>query len=563
MQNCRRKIWECVGEAEISQPQAKRVKSETISEVEDDKPKDTNTHATIITTSQSQPSVGVNKGVNRADIEFKINAMKVVEMRDECRRLGLDNKGVKKVLRARLLEHMLSDDGSEGEDMVIEQNMEDSKQATNATEQAVENQNIPEETKVTNEQTAPETRMSCDSIKVDHHEPTVAIADEVEQKPSADPKKDKPVPETKEKQGSIKSKSPIKTQLQLAQKGSVQAEYYKDSIPEDDISPPSSEVTTSSVASKISGTKVREIVSKLSSNKSQYSSATPSSSASSGSALLKSVQAKKEARMARMAEIREKVSQDPSNILSLTTGLCISSCSFFLMHQSQQAKTFTSSKPHSNTELTQASMNSTLVSSSLGSTLKSYTGKKNLAAQMREKALRKENVPANSNLVSSASQVKRALPLNQSNIQDTLGNTMKSGLGSTLKYGMASSKVPKVASPMDTYEISDREDSDSDASDSDDEKKKKKIPLWAKKENLLPALEQQYLGKDLDGKRVDPDDIFPEVESCNLEAIFGSKKNSRYRSRTSSGNWSQDQVTAAEKLVYKRTMGFTVESSEI
>lgn len=184
---------------------------------------------------------------------------------------------------------------------------------------------------------------------------------------------------------------------------------------------------------------------------------------------------------------------------------------------------------------------------------------------MREKALRKENAPANHQVVVAPTQTKRAFPLNQSNVADTLGATLKTGLGSTLKYGMsAAAKVAKVASPMETYEISDREDSDSDSdSDAENEKKKKKIPLWAKKENLLPALEQQYLGKALDGKRVDPDDIFPEVESCNLEAIFGSKKNSRYRSRTSSGNWSRDQVTAAEKLVYKRTMGFAVETSEI
>lgn len=250
-------------------------------------------------------------------------------MREECRKLGLDNKGVKKVLRARLLEHMLNDNGTEGDNMAVEQNVEESKETTNAIEK--ENENSPEESGEAKEQQDSESRMSCDSVKADHHAPTAAAtnANEVAPEASADSMKEEPVAATKEKQSIVKSMSPMKAQLQLAAKGSVQAEYYKDSIPEDDISPPGSEVTTSSVASKISGTKVREIVSKLSAHKSQYSSATPSASASSGSSLLKSVQAKKEARMARMAEIREKVRchtvciWDRKTIISHTFFLCI------------------------------------------------------------------------------------------------------------------------------------------------------------------------------------------------------------------------------------------------
>lgn len=180
---------------------------------------------------------------------------------------------------------------------------------------------------------------------------------------------------------------------------------------------------------------------------------------------------------------------------------------------------------------------------------------------MREKAaaaaMRKENVSSNSNQMQtsmgSGGTGKRTLPSSQSNTSssnDTLGSTVKQGF----------SKKPKVASPMDTYEISDREESDCDSSDSDSEseKQKKKIPVWALKANLLPVLEQQYNGC-VDGKRVDPDSIFPEVQTCDLEAIFGGKK-SRYTRRTSSGNWTQDKVTAAEKLVYKRTMGFVSKS---
>lgn len=187
------------------------------------------------------------------------------------------------------------------------------------------------------------------------------------------------------------------------------------------------------------------------------------------------------------------------------------------------------------------------------------SSKKNLAAQMREKALRKENAPVNQmHSHTNSSAVKRAYPLSHATASDSLGTTLMSGgLGSTLKFGGQTAKKVKAASPpMETYEISDREDSDSDDSEAENEKNKKQIPAWAKREMLLPALEAQYLGKGLDGGRLDPDVIFSEVDTCNLEAIFGSKMNQKYRNRTSSGNWSRDQVTAAEKLVYKRTMGF-------
>jgi hypothetical protein len=176
--------------------------------------------------------------------------------------------------------------------------------------------------------------------------------------------------------------------------------------------------------------------------------------------------------------------------------------------------------------------------------------KNNLAAQMREKAKAsavQKNQPNSVSKYGVGSAHKGHLPFSYG-VQDILGSTLKQ---------VSSIKQPKLQSPpMETYEISDREDSDTDDSDSEAEndKQKKKIPSWAQKTNLVPALEQQYKGR-IDGRRVDPDDIFPEVQSCDLEAIFGNKK-AKYRSRTSSGNWTKDRVTVAEKLVYKRDMGF-------
>jgi len=108
-------------------------------------------------------------------------------------------------------------------------------------------------------------------------------------------------------------------------------------------------------------------------------------------------------------------------------------------------------------------------------------------------------------------------------------------------------------SPMDTYEMSDRDESDSgEDSDEHENSPQKKIPKWAQKHNLIPALELQFL----DGpNKLDPDTIFPEVSTCDLEAIFGRKKE-RYLKRKSTGDWRKDRVTASEKLVYKRKMGF-------
>jgi hypothetical protein len=114
-------------------------------------------------------------------------------------------------------------------------------------------------------------------------------------------------------------------------------------------------------------------------------------------------------------------------------------------------------------------------------------------------------------------------------------------------------KAAKVLSPMDTYELSDHDDSDSCSSEDEyDDKSSKKIPKWAQRENLIRALERQFI----DGPaKLDPDKIFPEVSTCNLEDIFGQRKK-KYVKRASTGDWRADKVTMAEKMVYKRNMGF-------
>jgi len=79
-----------------------------------------------------------------------------------------------------------------------------------------------------------------------------------------------------------------------------------------------------------------------------------------------------------------------------------------------------------------------------------------------------------------------------------------------------------------------------------------KIPKWAQKQYLYPALQKQFGNGP---NKIDPDEIFPEVSTCDLEAIFEQRKK-KYKQRSSSGNWAKDGMTAHERLVYKRKMGF-------
>ena len=62
--------------------------------------------------------------------------------------------------------------------------------------------------------------------------------------------------------------------------------------------------------------------------------------------------------------------------------------------------------------------------------------------------------------------------------------------------------------------------SDSGTDDEEDRKEKqKKIPEWARGNLLKEALDRQY--GMCGNKPMDPDAIFPEVQTCSLEEIFG------------------------------------------
>lgn len=137
--------------------------------------------------------------------------------------------------------------------------------------------------------------------------------------------------------------------------------------------------------------------------------------------------------------------------------------------------------------------------------------------------------------------------------QPTLMDTIKSKTQNhqSAALVLSKSKSPNAVKPPEftSYEMTDGE-FESDDDDEEDEAfsdgNKKQIPDWARSKNLEKALEVQF-SKNYP---IDPDELFGEVETCNLEAIFG-KRSSKYRHRNSSGDWTKDRVTDEEKRWYK------------
>ncbi|EIW86736.1 hypothetical protein CONPUDRAFT_86680 [Coniophora puteana RWD-64-598 SS2] len=90
----------------------------------------------------------------------------------------------------------------------------------------------------------------------------------------------------------------------------------------------------------------------------------------------------------------------------------------------------------------------------------------------------------------------------------------------------------------------------SEYSDSEDEDRAPTYdrPDWAQSPELLEALRNQ--------RNVDPDDIFGPIRPLRMEELFRTRQ-SRFRARTSSANWSgADRLTAEEEREYARRMGF-------
>jgi hypothetical protein len=115
------------------------------------------------------------------------------------------------------------------------------------------------------------------------------------------------------------------------------------------------------------------------------------------------------------------------------------------------------------------------------------------------------------------------------------------------KHAKKSKPEPKPFSPMDTYEISDREESTDDEEDNE-ERRRKHMPAWASGASLREALRAQA--------NSDPSAVFAvSASSCDLKNIF--KTDRVFKKRTSSQNWGMDLSTQMERQKYRTEMGFT------
>jgi hypothetical protein len=111
----------------------------------------------------------------------------------------------------------------------------------------------------------------------------------------------------------------------------------------------------------------------------------------------------------------------------------------------------------------------------------------------------------------------------------------------------AQNAMPKSLSPVDTYEISDREESTDDDEDNE-ERQRKHMPAWANGTNLREALRAQA--------NSDPSAVFAVgASSCDLKHVF--KTDRAFKKRTSSQNWGMDLSTQVERQKYRAEMGFT------
>ncbi|KAG0708868.1 hypothetical protein DFH29DRAFT_889412 [Suillus ampliporus] len=120
---------------------------------------------------------------------------------------------------------------------------------------------------------------------------------------------------------------------------------------------------------------------------------------------------------------------------------------------------------------------------------------------------------------------------------------------------MAQLRAAKQQPPEVPSESIELPDINSEYSDSEDEDRVRTFdpPDWAQSPELRQALQIQ--------STVDPDDIFGAIRPLRMEEIFRTKQ-SRFRARTSSANWSgTDRLTVEEEREYARRMGFAKHAS--
>jgi hypothetical protein len=214
-----------------------------------------------------------------------------------------------------------------------------------------------------------------------------------------------------------------------------------------------------------------------------------------------------------------------------------------------------------------------LGTSEVGFALKSNTAQERLK-KMREKSKKTGIMALPSSIPSTAAtgisqsssirKYKFAHPSNAERINEIRKIALKKE-GATAPSGHPSSHkmiyehtrpqpTPIILSKSeDNYEMSDS-GSDSDSSEASRRRATKRFPDWARRKNLIIAMEHQF-SKHC---QIDPDELFGEIETCDLCAIFpSSESKKRYKRRNSSGNWAEYRLTEEEKARCKQQISVT------
>jgi hypothetical protein len=378
LQSCKRKIWECIGHAERQRYLDKKIKTKGYfvenkeNAVSSVRPKELSpVPANASNQEQSMKSSQPKNNPGHANIEFSVNAMKVADLKKQLKARGYDTGGLKKDLRARLLDVMIAELEAEEcqilsqssikvepekpkKPIVSQVTMDEEKTNTcnDLCEKGINHdQNGPSDMVVDELMEQDENnRESISSMQVELNSSEVGRSKEQQKDQAVEPMKivqpKSPIPESKassdarakstvsenkemksvtEKKETEDNITIMKTVISVSSvadnekpsrlldaenlkklQSSTVSESFKlrldknescDAV-EDYISPPASEVSSISKSSM-----VKDMVSKFSG----FSSSTHSSTSSGGSALSKSLQLKKDARIAKMNEMRVKV----------------------------------------------------------------------------------------------------------------------------------------------------------------------------------------------------------------------------------------------------------------
>lgn len=151
-------------------------------------------------------------------------------------------------------------------------------------------------------------------------------------------------------------------------------------------------------------------------------------------------------------------------------------------------------------------------------------------------------------VVSSSLKGKGKAKPQEDDIGDKLPSTMvQSQMAARAKAQMQAAKLPTPEVASESIELPEI---NSEYSDSEDEDRVRTFdaPDWAQSPELRQALQMQ--------STMNPDDIFGAIRPLRMEELFRTRQ-SRFRARTSSANWSgSDKLTVEEIREYERRMGF-------